>query len=350
MDSAPLTPDELSGLRSVLGALLWLCQTRLDIICDVVLSQQEVTRATIATLKCANSAVTRAKKYAAGCGLFYSQLKMPLKLFTVGDSSHATRTSSYAQEGCLILLMNDKSLNIVDSDSPQYKQILESKSSMSDFCVVMAYVSHKSKRVSSSTSMAETLIANFGRELAQLVGVRMTEILGHGMQTPFKVQTPLKLLIEIQESAAWALPIDQCTDCKDVFELITGQKGVPQDRYQRVYVMSLREERMKQGIRRFLWIPTTAMLADSLTKQMISNIMYDLLHFGFWQFDSNNLNPLIAMELQLSNHFDESEIVNIKDWPLADASSAPITRTKRPEWESPSCASIVKISNLNSRL
>ena len=110
MDSSPLTPDELSGLRAVLGALLWLCQTRLDIICDVVLSQQEVTRATIATLKAANSALHRAKKYASGCGLFYSKIKTPLKLFTVGDSSHATRTSSYAQEGCLILLMNDHSL------------------------------------------------------------------------------------------------------------------------------------------------------------------------------------------------------------------------------------------------
>ena len=72
----------------------------------------------------------------------------------------------------------------------------------------------------------------------------------------------------------------------------------------RVYVMSLREERMKQGIRRFLWIPTTAMLADSLTKQMISNIMYDLLHFGFWQFDNSNQNPLMAMELQLSDIVD----------------------------------------------
>ena len=83
---------------------------------------------------------------------------------------------------------------------------------------------------------------------------------------------------------------------------------------------------------------------------MISNIMYDLLHFGFWQFDNNNLNPLIAMELKLANHFDESEIVNIKNWPQADATSAPIIRTKRPEWESPSCASTVRISNLNSRL
>ena len=219
---------------------------------------------------------------------------------------------------------------------------------MSDFCIVMAYVCHKAKRVSSSTSMAETLIANFGKELAQLVAMRITEIFGHGIQTPFKQQTPLRILIEIQEAAAWALPIDQCTDCKDVFELVTGIKGVPQDRYQRVYVMSLREDRIKQGIRQFYWIPTSAMLADSLTKQMISAIMYDLLHFGFWQFDNKSLNPLIAMELQLSDRIDESEIVNIKDWPKASDARSDSKRVReiRPEWESPSCASFVRISLL----
>ena len=108
----------------------------------------------------------------------------------------------------------------------------------------------------------------------------------------------------------------------------------------------MREDRIKQGIRRFLWIPTTAMLADPLTKQMISNIMFDLLHFGFWQFENANLNPLIAMELQLSDHIDENEVVNINDWPKSNASSDKRIRERRPEWESPSCASFVRISLL----
>jgi hypothetical protein len=336
-DTAELTPDELSGLRAVLGGLLWLCQTRLDIICDVVLCQQEVARATISTLKAANSCLTRAKKYAKGCGLYYPKLKLPLKLATIGDSSHATRTSSFAQEGCIILLMHDKTLKVVTSDSPHYKKILNSRSDMSDFGIVLAYVSHKAKRVSSSTSTAETFIANFSKELAQLVGLRLTEIFGHGIQTPFKVRVPLRILITIQEDAAFALPIDHFTDCRDVFELVVGQKGVPQDRYQRVYVMSLREDRIKGAIRRFVWIPTTAMLADCLTKPMISAIMYDLLHFGYWQFDNKNLDPLVAMELAHATHIDESDIVKIAQWPkLSDKTK--ITE-RRAEWENPSCAS-----------
>ena len=41
-EDSPLTPDELTGFRAILGGLLWLCQTRLDLICDVVLRQQTV--------------------------------------------------------------------------------------------------------------------------------------------------------------------------------------------------------------------------------------------------------------------------------------------------------------------
>jgi hypothetical protein len=240
--------------------------------------------------------------------------------------------------------MHDKTLRVVDSDSPHYKKILNSRSDMSDFGIVLAYVSHKAKRVSSSTSTAETLIANFGKELAQLVGLRLSEIFGHGTQTPFKVTTPLRVLIEIQENAAFALPIDHFTDCRDVFELVTGQKGVPQDRYQRVYVMSLREDRIKQAIRRFFWIPTQAMLADCLTKPMISAIMYDLLHFGFWQFDNRGFDPLCAMELQHATRIDETDIVRISQWPKQ--SDKPVKRDteRRPEWESPSCASFVRLS------
>ena len=196
--------------------------------------------------------------------------------------------------------------------------------------------------------MAETLIANLSKELAQLVVLRLTEIFGHGIQTPFLKATPLKLLIEIQENAMWAIPVDQVTDCKDVFELVTGQKGVPQDRYQRVYVMSLREDRIKQAIRRFFWIPTQAMLADCLTKQMISNIMYDLLHFGFWQFDNHGFDPLCAMELAQRQHIDETDIVRISQWPKqSDAPSDGFKgreRERRPEWEAPSCASFVSFS------
>ena len=142
---------------------------------------------------------------------------------------------------------------MVSAGSPQYKKIMNAKEQMSDFCHIIAFISHKSKRISSSTSKAETLSAVHGKELAQLLAVRLTEILGHGTLTPWMKSTPLSTLIQIQEDALWVIPIDHCTDCNDLFQLVVGDKGVPQDRYQRVYIMSLREDRVTGHIRRFFW-------------------------------------------------------------------------------------------------
>ena len=193
-DSEPLTPTELTCFRAILGALLWLCQTRLDLVCDVVLQQQEISKATIGSLKTANSIVTRAKKYAQSCGLHFPPIDPPLKMAEVCDSSHASKTSSYAQEGVLILLMHDCKMEVIASDSPHYKAIVKAEESMSDFCHILASVSHKAKRISSSTSTAETLSATLGKELGQLVAIRLTEVFGVGIQTSLRTPATLSML------------------------------------------------------------------------------------------------------------------------------------------------------------
>ena len=86
--------------------------------------QQNVAEATIKHLKMANSVVTKAKKYANDniekVGLYFPPLELPLKEVTVADSSHATKESSYAQEGVFILLGHDGRMEVVSSESPHY--------------------------------------------------------------------------------------------------------------------------------------------------------------------------------------------------------------------------------------
>ena len=142
-EDAGLEPAELTGFRAILGGLLWLCQTRLDLICDVVLQQQNVSKATIGSLKAANSIVTKAKKYSYQVGLYFPKLPPPLKLAAVCDSSHASKNSSYAQEGIMILLMSDGQVVTTASDSPHYKQVLNAQQDMGGYCHVVASLSHK---------------------------------------------------------------------------------------------------------------------------------------------------------------------------------------------------------------
>ena len=60
--SRPLTPAETSTLRrSILGGLLWITATRLDLVADVGVRQSRVTKATVQDLHLANAIVKKAK-------------------------------------------------------------------------------------------------------------------------------------------------------------------------------------------------------------------------------------------------------------------------------------------------
>ena len=76
----------------------------------------------------------------------------------------------------------------------------------------------------------------------------------------------------------------------------------------------LREERIKGSIRCFCWIPTSAMLADALTKPMLSSILFDLLTHGYWNFDSKNFDPLRGKELRLFK-YTEQDLIDIQNVP-----------------------------------
>lgn len=85
--------------------MLWLCQTPLDIIVDVALQQQEIGKAIIATFRDVNSIASRAQKYAWSCGIPFPPLSLPFRFVAVCDSSHALKSTTYALEGVLILVM-----------------------------------------------------------------------------------------------------------------------------------------------------------------------------------------------------------------------------------------------------
>ena len=305
-ESSPLTPAELTEFRSVLGGLLWLCQSRLDLLADVVLLQSEVQTACIGHLKAANRVITKARKYSKGCGLHFMRLKPPLCLHATTDSSHAKKATAYAQEGVLILLMEDVSLE--DKD-----RVVTQPSLLGGPCCVMAVAANKAKRVSESTSSAETNGAVHGKAMAQLVGMRFNELFSPGIAWPMSHGVSLHDMIRLQDTAAFILPIDQSTDCGDLWELSCGQKGVPQDRHQRLYIMSIREDRLTGRLRDFYKIPTECMPCDALTKSMLSGIMYDLLYTGCWRtFHHGTHKVMIARSVHRLGDYTEDDLCALK--------------------------------------
>ena len=108
-DDDSLSASELTSFRSVLGALLWLTATRLDLIADVCILQSMVTKAKILHLKQANQVVRKAQaEIGQGLGLYFRKLRPPYRLACIHDSSAAGTVRQYAQEGVMILLFEDK--------------------------------------------------------------------------------------------------------------------------------------------------------------------------------------------------------------------------------------------------
>ncbi|CAE7218696.1 unnamed protein product [Symbiodinium sp. CCMP2592] len=305
-DDTALTPAELTTFRSILGGLLWLTATRMDIISDVALLQSQVTKARICHLRLANRVVQKAKHpdY-IDLGLHYRFLHGNLRLLCIHDASSANKDRNYAQEGILVLLCEDN-FNV---DDGVYK--MEASDELVRNLGGKAHVlwSHgaKAKRVSYSTSHAETLAAIGGLETVSLVAIRLSELMFE------KGQPTLKDLMSIQENGNPLLPVDAMTDCRDFYELTTGERTLPQDKGQRLYVLAHKEARICGRIRWMILVPTESMTADALTKPMISPPLLHLMSCGLVEFKNEDGHPLLLRRLPPIKDVNEDTILEKDD-------------------------------------
>jgi hypothetical protein len=183
-------------------------------------------------------------------GLKFLVLKPPLRLLDVSDASYATKKTSYAIEGQLNLLTQETAFKLKPGSnelSPSdFRQFLCSAGPAHPL-----FGSGKTaKRISHSTSHAESLSKH-----------------GSSNHSSGKPRQPsYDELLEMETDGYYDLPIDSLTDCMDLYQLVTGAKGVPQDRTQRLLILSLREKLMVHKLRHFGWLHTKDMCANNLTK------------------------------------------------------------------------------------
>ena len=164
-DSSRLTKEELSNYRSILGALLWLTATRLDLIADISLLQSRVTIAEVKDLKQANQVLEKVLEF-KDVGLYYRHFRTKhRRLVCIHDASSASKGRNYAQEGILVGLADDLFYNktldtemVFDDAGPFGVQL------HGGVFHILHSSGGKAKRVSYSTSHAETLSMVGGME------------------------------------------------------------------------------------------------------------------------------------------------------------------------------------------
>jgi len=122
----------------------------------------------------------------------------------------------------------------------------------------------------------------------------------------------LKDLIEIQESGHPNLPMDFYGDCRDLFELVTGERTLPQDKTQRLYVLAVKEARLSGRLRYVNLVPTQSMTADCLTKAMVSDCMMLLLTTGIVMFKNEKDHAVLSRTLPVFEEIAEDDLL-LKD-------------------------------------
>ena len=314
-DDELLSAEEATSFRSILGGLLWLTATRLDLISDVCLLQSQVTKAKVMHLKQANNVVKRAKaEQGQQLGRHFRRLKPPLRLCCVHDSSAAGNVRNYAQEGILVLSCEDKLIKM-SRDNEAVIQDGETHRLGGTANILWAHGA-KAKRISYSTSHAETLAAMSGLEASTLSSTLVSVRLAGIMYLPGRPS--LQMLIAAQEQGVPDLPIDSMRACRDFFELASGDKSVPQDKNQRLYVLAFREARMMGRLRWMILCPTESMTADALTKSMVTPPMMKLLSTGNVEFYNEGDHKLTMRSLPRlpsveERHFDMTDKELLKE-------------------------------------
>ena len=112
----------------------------------------------------------------------------------------------------------------------------------------------------------------------------------------------------IQENSHPDLPDDCYGDCRDLYELCTGSRTLPQDKTQRLYVLSIKESRLTGRARMISLVPTECMTADSLTKRMISHFMMHFLTTGVVEFWKEEKHPVVSRVIPTVSDITEDDL------------------------------------------
>lgn len=193
--------------------------------------------------------------------IYFWRLTPPLHQITVTDASGANKRSDYSMEGIALPVSEDRVGEPKTDDKDFFER--EQVSKLGGKCHLMLGTASKSKRISHSTSHAETLAAARGLPMGQLLSIRYSEAdlvrVNRGRITPMR-------FLQLQDDGHVPIPTDLMIDCMDCWELCTGYRGVPQDKSQRLAILALREERKRLRLRRLYHVRARWMLSDMLTK------------------------------------------------------------------------------------
>lgn len=129
----------------------------------------------------------------------------------------------------------------------------------------------------------------------------------------------LKQLISIQETGNPDLTIDFSGDCKDLWELVTGLKTLPQDKGQRLDVLGIKEARLSGKMRQILLVPSAWCTDQTIGPQEPAGT--DDSWCG--EFSNAENHPVTSRILPTLQEYSEHDIIKTDEEILEDVKKNP---------------------------
>ena len=238
--SAPVSEFERSKLRGLIGSLQYAAShTRPDIAAKVGELQAAVTRATVQTLLDANKVLRETQQHSEVKIHFRPIPPKDLTFVSFGDASFASSKNLSSHQGAIICATNTC--------------LAQNQEAPVSF---ITWVSKKIPRVVRSTLSAEAY--SMSKAVDVLGWIRSLWGVVHIDKFPWaQPEQSYRLLNQ-------AIIV---TDCKSLYDLVTRLATPACEEYRTTLEVLLIKQRCMENAQ-FRWIPTTLMIADSLTKSM----------------------------------------------------------------------------------
>ena len=260
-DHDPLTPDELTQLRGILGALQWRSQqTAPHLMAKIGQLQSAVTRANLDTLKAANK-LARECFQTRYLSTRINQLNVddPLQVNFVAwaDAALANRADLSSTGGY-----------VISATTPDMV-----KGKRSPLTLISWRSCRLPRKARSSLAAEAQAMAEADQEL---VFIRLA----------WAEFCALEIDLKVPESAVSKIPGVVVTDAKALFDILLkrdlNSAGVVlKDKYSALEILCLLEslEKMQTTVRR---VHSDAQLADHLTKPLPIGTLHKVMNEGFW--------------------------------------------------------------------
>eukprot|EP00959_Pyramimonas_sp_CCMP1952_P451462 9452335-Pyramimonas_sp.AAC.1 len=115
------------------------------------------------------------------------------------------------------------------------------------------------------------------------------------------------------DSCEMDIVTDHYTDCRDVWQLRCGTKGMPSDKNSRLSILSIREERLTGRIRHFMHCPTHNMKSDALTRTGIFPQIMRLFSTGTRHNNSIHGKQFVARKVDYKkSEYTERDLLRLE--------------------------------------